>query len=78
MGRNSMSREQAVAEPFVESSDTLVAETDVVEFLREPLDADAVRLGQALANVTTVGLLQHRTLAQRQVLGGQPIPPASS
>ncbi|MEU4621916.1 ATP-binding protein [Actinoplanes sp. NPDC023801] len=37
----------------------------------EPLDDDAVRLGQALANVTTVGLLQHRTVAQRLVLGEQ-------
>ncbi|GAA2888266.1 hypothetical protein Acy02nite_81530 [Actinoplanes cyaneus] len=37
----------------------------------EPLaDAD-IRLGQALTNVTTVGLLQHRTLAQRLVLGEQ-------
>jgi hypothetical protein len=36
-----------------------------------PLGDDDVRLGQALANVTTVGLLQHRTLAQRRVLGEQ-------
>ncbi|MEV4277900.1 GAF and ANTAR domain-containing protein [Actinoplanes xinjiangensis] len=36
-----------------------------------PLRDDDVRLGQALANVTTVGLLQHRTLAQRRVLGEQ-------
>jgi len=35
------------------------------------LGGDEVRLGQALANVTTVGLLQHRSLAQRQVLGKQ-------
>jgi anti-sigma regulatory factor (Ser/Thr protein kinase) len=37
----------------------------------EPLDHGDVRLGQALANVTTVGLLQHRTLTQRRVLGEQ-------
>ncbi|GIF38656.1 GAF and ANTAR domain-containing protein [Actinoplanes xinjiangensis] len=36
-----------------------------------PLRDGDVRLGQALANVTTVGLLQHRTLAQRRVLGEQ-------
>ena len=36
-----------------------------------PLGDDDIRLGQALANVTTVGLLQHRTLAQRRVLGEQ-------
>jgi anti-sigma regulatory factor (Ser/Thr protein kinase) len=35
------------------------------------LGGDEVRLGQALANVTTVGLLQHRSPAQRQVLGTQ-------
>ncbi|MEV6602483.1 ATP-binding protein [Actinoplanes sp. NPDC051346] len=35
------------------------------------LSGDDIRLGQALANVTTVGLLQHRTLAQRRVLGEQ-------
>ena len=37
----------------------------------DPLSDDDIRLGQALANVTTVGLLQHRTLAQRRVLGEQ-------
>jgi GAF domain-containing protein len=36
-----------------------------------PLGDDDIRLGQALANVTTVGLLQHRTLAQRRVLAEQ-------
>jgi hypothetical protein len=36
-----------------------------------PLGGDDIRLAQALANVTTVGLLQHRALAQRRVLGEQ-------
>jgi len=36
-----------------------------------PLGDDDIRLGQALANVTTVGLLQHRAPAQRRVLGEQ-------
>jgi GAF domain-containing protein len=36
-----------------------------------PLADDELRLAQALANVTTVGLLQHRALAQRRVLGEQ-------
>ncbi|OJF12888.1 ATP-binding protein [Couchioplanes caeruleus] len=46
----------------------------VLALLREQagaLSGDDIRLGQALANVTTVGLLQHRTLAQRRVLGEQ-------
>jgi anti-sigma regulatory factor (Ser/Thr protein kinase)/GAF domain-containing protein len=37
----------------------------------EPLNAADARLGQALANVTTVGLLQHRTEVHRQVLAEQ-------
>jgi hypothetical protein len=36
-----------------------------------PLGDDDIRLAQALANVTTVGMLQHRALAQRRVLGEQ-------
>ncbi|GIF45272.1 ATP-binding protein [Actinoplanes xinjiangensis] len=37
----------------------------------EPLGDDNIRLGQALANVTTVGLLQHRNHPQQRVLGEQ-------
>jgi anti-sigma regulatory factor (Ser/Thr protein kinase) len=36
--------------------------------LAGPLNDGDVRIGQALANVATVGLLQHRTVAHRQVL----------
>jgi anti-sigma regulatory factor (Ser/Thr protein kinase) len=46
----------------------------VLNLFREhagPLNAADARLGQALANVTTVGLLQHRTEVHRQVLAEQ-------
>src|SRR4051812_26149239 len=35
------------------------------------LDADTVRLGQAIADVATIGLLQARTIRQRDVLAEQ-------
>jgi anti-sigma regulatory factor (Ser/Thr protein kinase)/GAF domain-containing protein len=36
-----------------------------------PLDDSTVRVGRALANVTTIGLLQHRAVEYRQILAEQ-------
>lgn len=70
-------REQRLAHTFVALADTLVAEFDVLDFLgllcerTAPVDDNAAVLGPALADVATIGLLQHRAVHRGEVLSEQ-------
>lgn len=66
------SRETLLARTFVDVSDTLVLDFDVVDFLSVLAGrCDELLIPQALADVATIGILQHRAASESRLISEQ-------